>query len=233
MSEGARTWGLRLLALAIAIAVWYSVSLSGRESLTETTVDQVNVSYNMPRGLVVLNPGRTVRVRLRGSSKKIRQLNPSLVRAQVELTQSEPGEVDVTLGPDDIQVSDDFEVVSIDPNTIRVEVDREVTQRVLVRARLAGEPAAGARLGEPEVFPDQVMVTGPESLIIKLEALQTRPVRLDGHALTFEETVSVVPPEDPLIQIVQPSKVAVRVPLQPPALPEEEGQERVKGKVKG
>ena len=42
--------------------------------------------------------------------------------------------------------------------------------------------------------------------------LATRPINLDSHALTFEETVQVVTP-DPLIQIVQPSKVTVRVSL--------------------
>ena len=36
-----------------------------------------------------------------------------------------------------------------------------------------------------------------------------------GHALSFEETVAVVSP-DPLIQVVQPSKVSVRVPMRQP-----------------
>jgi len=90
-----------------------------------------------------------------------------------------------------------------------------VTQRLPVRPQLVGEPAAGAVPGEPEVLPNQVLVTGPESLISKYDWLNTRPISLDGHALTFEETIAVIPP-DPLIQVVQPSKVTVRVPLGQP-----------------
>ncbi|HZF14211.1 MAG TPA: CdaR family protein [Thermoanaerobaculia bacterium] len=214
MSERARVWGLRLLALAISAAIWYSVSLQGRETLTERVVE-ASVSYNRPRGFLILDPVQSVNVRLRGSSKKVRMLNPYQVNVQVEITQNQKGTLSVSLGPDDVQVPEGFEVVSIDPNTIRVELDREVTQRLPVRPQLVGEPAAGAVPGEPEVLPNQVLVTGPESLISKYDWLNTRPISLDGHALTFEETIAVIPP-DPLIQVVQPSKVTVRVPLGQP-----------------
>jgi YbbR domain-containing protein len=215
LSESARTWGLRLLALAISAAMWYSVSLQGRETMTERIVE-ASVSYNRPRGFVILDPVGSVNVRLRGSSKKVRVLNPYQVNVQVELTQSQKGTFSVSLGPDDVQVPEGFEVVSIDPNSIRVELDREVTQRLPVRPQLVGEPAAGSAPGEPEVLPNQVLVTGPESLISKYDGINTRPISLDGHTQTFEETISVIPP-DPLIQVVQPSKVNVRVPMEPAA----------------
>ena len=48
-------------------------------------------------------------------------------------------------------------------------------------------------------------MTGPEPMLARIDSLSTRPISLDGHALTFEETVEVVPP-DPLIQIVQPRR---------------------------
>jgi hypothetical protein len=51
-------------------------------------------------------------------------------------------------------------------------------------------------------------------MLAHTNALSTLPVSLDGHALTFDESVAVVPP-DPLIQIGQPSQVTVRVPIQP------------------
>jgi YbbR domain-containing protein len=214
LSERARIWGLRFLALAISAAMWYSVSLAARETTTERSVE-ASVSYNRPRGFVVLDPVQTVNVRLRGSSKKVRVLSPYQVNLQVELTQSQKGTFSVSLGPDDVQVPEGFEVVSIDPNAIRVELDREVTQRLPVRPQLVGEPGAG-KAGEPEVLPNQVLVTGPESLISKYEWINTRPISLDGHTQTFEETISVIPP-DPLIQVVQPSKVNVRVPIEPAA----------------
>jgi hypothetical protein len=98
---------------------------------------------------------------------------------------------------------------------IRVELEKEVTQRLPVVPKLIGEPAGGATLDEPEVLPNQVLVSGPASRIARAATLSTQPISLDGHALPFEATVSVVSP-DPLIQIVQPFKVLVRVVLKPP-----------------
>ena len=138
----------------------------------------------------------------------------------------------ISLGPDNVLVPEGLEVASIEPNTIQVDLEREVTQRIQVVPQLMGRPAAGTAAGEPEVFPNQVLVTGPEPMLARIDALSTRPVNLDGHALTFEESVAVVPP-DPLIQIVQPTKVTVRVPMQQPSVgptPAKPRKEKRKGK---
>lgn len=233
MSESARTWGLRLLALAIAIGLWFSVSFEDREVLSERVVE-ASVSYNRPRGFVILDPVQNVQVRLRGSSKQIRQLNPYMVDAQVELTRAQEGIVNVSLGPENVLMPEGLEVVSIEPNVIRVELEREITQRIPVVPEIIGTPAPGAKIEEPEVFPNQVLVTGPASLLAKTDSLTTRPVSLSGRSATFEETVAVIPP-DPLIQIVQPSKVSVRVPIQPPpgAADDGKGQDNLQNTPKG
>src|SRR5262249_17509337 len=132
VSESTRIWGLRLLALLIAVALWYRLSLEGRETLTERTVD-APVSYNRPRGYVIIDPVQTVSVRLRASSKKFRQLNPYQVTVQVELTQQQPGVVNLNLSPEDVQLPEGYGVVAIDPDVIRVELDREITQRLPVK----------------------------------------------------------------------------------------------------
>lgn len=214
MSEGLRTWGLRLLALGIAIALWFSISLEDRQELSERLVE-ASVSYNRPTGYIVLDQVPSVRVRLRGGSKQIRELNPFQVNVQVELARASPGASSVSLGPENVLLPEGLEVVSIEPNTIRVELEEEGTKRLPVVPKIVGEPAAGAVAGEPEVFPNLVLVSGPQSLLRRAESLETLPISLDGHALSFEVEVPVVSP-DPLLQIAQPSRVTVRIPLRQP-----------------
>jgi len=214
VNESIRTWGLRLLALGIAIGFWFSVSFEDREVLSERAVE-ASVSYNLPKGFVILDPTGTVTVRVRGSSKRVRQLNPYMVDVQVELPRAQEGLATVNLSPENVLMPDGLTVVAIEPNEIRVELERETSQRIPVVPEIVGEAAPGSKVEPPEVFPNQVLVTGPESLLAKTRSLRTRPVSLDGHDTTFEETVAVVPP-DPLIQIVQPSKVSVRVTIEPP-----------------
>ncbi|HEX9670692.1 MAG TPA: CdaR family protein [Thermoanaerobaculia bacterium] len=228
MSERWRLWGIRLLALGIAVGIWFSVSLDERRRLSEKVVE-ASVSYNRPRGMIILDPVGTVEVRLRGTERAIRQLNPDLVDVEINLARTPEGQVTVPLGPDDVLTPDGLEVVSIRPNAIRLELDREITRRVPVEPVLVGEPAAGSTAGTPEVLPNQVQVTGPESLLSRLQSLQTAPISLDGHAVPFDVLVAVEAP-DPLIQIVPPSRVNVHVPMtQPEIRPDAlrgEGQER-------
>ncbi|HEV7785580.1 MAG TPA: CdaR family protein [Thermoanaerobaculia bacterium] len=216
MNETARTWGLRLLALGIAIGIWFNASLQDRLASSERLVE-AGVSYNRSRGFMIINPVPTVNVRLAGSKKAIRKLSPLTVGVTVELPQRQEGMVTINLGPESVTAPEGLEVVSIEPSSIRVELAREITQRLPVVAKLTGEPAAGAVAGEPEIFPSQVMVSGPDSMLSRIDHLSTVSISLDGRAITFELSVPVVTP-DPLIQIVQPTQVSVKIPM---SLPDE------------
>jgi len=214
MNAGTQTWGLRVLALGIAIGLWFNFSFEAREAPSERLIE-AGVSYNRPRDYIVLDPVQSVNVRLRGSSKAVRRLSPAQVSVQVDLSRYQQGTWQVSLGPENVLMPENLELVSIEPAVIRAELEKEVTQRLPVVPKLTGEPAGGATLEEPEVLPNQVLVTGPLSRITKAGTLSTQPISLDGHAIPFEVQVPVVSP-DPLIQIVQPFKVLVRVVLTPP-----------------
>jgi YbbR domain-containing protein len=204
-------WGLRLLALLAAVAVWFSASFVKRERVSEKLID-ATVTYNPTRGLIILDPLQTVKVRLRGPDRQIRTLAPHVVDVVIEVSGVAAGTLDVQLDDSNVLRPEGLEVVAIEPNSIPLRLDREKTQMLKVSPRLVGEPAAGAEPLSPIAHPDMVQVTGPESLLAGITAATTSPISLDGHALSFKQTVSVVPP-DPLVRIVQPSVVTVEVPM--------------------
>lgn len=218
MSERASRWGLRLLAFAIALGVWFFVTLETRGQRAGEKQIDANVTYNTPRDLMILAPVEKVSVRLRGRTQQVRNLNPLVVDVLVDLAHAGVGPIDVHLGPQNVYMPEGLEVISIDPNLIHLVLDRQVNRLVPVQARLTGEPAAGAVAAGVEVAPDRVLVSGPESRLQQLAALPTNPVVLDGHALDFEETAAVISP-DPLVQIVQPSVVTVKVTMHLPVIP--------------
>ncbi|MEO7795579.1 MAG: CdaR family protein [Thermoanaerobaculia bacterium] len=204
-------WGLRLFAIFAAVAVWFSASFVKRERVSEKLID-ATVTYNPTRGIIILDPLQTVKVRLRGPDRQIRTLAPHVVDVVIEVTGSATGTVDVQLDESNVLRPEGLEVLAIEPNSIPLRLDREKSQMVKVSPRLIGEPAAGAEPLSPIASPDMVLVIGPESLLAGLTAATTSPINLDGHALTFKQTVSVVPP-NPLVRIVQPSVVTVEVPM--------------------
>lgn len=208
-------WGLRLLALALALPLWFFVAVEEREVVGEKVLEAA-ITYSPPNGYVLLDPVQRARVRLRGRASRIRNLNPFVVDIFLEIPAAERSAYDLQILPENVIMPEGVEVVSIEPATIRVRLDREVTGMLPVRARLVGEPAAGAVAREVQVIPDKVLVSGPESRLRAVNNLVTTAVDLDGHALDFEETAAVLSP-DPLIKVLQPAVVTVRVPMQPPA----------------
>jgi len=212
--HSANRWGLRLFAVLAAIVVWFSSSFVKRERVSEKLID-ATVTYNPTRGIIILDPLQTVKVRLRGPDRQIRTLAPHVVDVVIEVSGNATGTRDVQLDESNVLRPEGLEVVAIEPNSIPLRLDREKTQMLRVSPRLVGEPAAGAEPLSPIAHPDMVQVVGPESLLAGITAVTTSPISLDGHALSFKQTVSVVPP-NPLVRIVEPSVVTVEIPMQFP-----------------
>jgi YbbR domain-containing protein len=205
------TWGLRLLALAIAVALWLAISVDEREARGQRAVT-ASVTYNSPEELVLLDPIQQLQVLLSGPDSQISTLDPRQVSVRVDLSEVDPGTHTLSLGPGDVSLPPNLRVESITPNQVRVEIDRRESKQLRVEPIFTGEPAAGATLGQVTVIPAEVVVEGPASRLAGIDSVETVPISLDGHALSFEETAAVSSP-DPLVQVQQPTRVRVRIPL--------------------
>lgn len=214
MNETRGGWGTRLVALLVAVLLWFFIAFEKREAMSEKVIE-ASVTYNTPRSFIVLDPVERVKLRLRGPTSRIRNLNPSLVDVLVAPPVTAPGAIDFRLRPENVIMPERIEVVSIEPSVLRLELDREATAMVAIRPRLSGEPAAGATAGEPQVLPDRALVSGPQSRIERIAHLPTTAVSLDGHAFDFSEPAAVVSP-DPLVKVMEPSVVTVFVPMRLP-----------------
>ncbi len=223
MSERVRIWGLRLLAISLALVLWFFISFERREIPAERELE-VPVTYSLPRDLVRLDQINTVHVKLRGDASVVRTLTPFMVDVLVQLPDAEAGSQVVELAETHLSMPTGLTLIAFDPPQLVLELDREVSRLLPVEAQLVGEPAAGAIWETPRVSPDRVLVRGPESLVQELNFLLTSPVTLDGHALTFDEVTTVQSPTA-LVRIIQPVVVTVRVPMKQPGMPLEEETE--------
>lgn len=225
MSEGKTIWALRALALALAILAWAFISLD-RERQAERPVT-ATVQYSIPDQLVLLEPVESVTVRLSGPASAFVNLNPFQVFVVVDLTDRPQGAAEFPLTPSDVVRPAGLTVVSIEPNLLTLDLDRLVSEMRPVIPRFAGEPSAGAVVGSLSVQPESVLVRGPASILRQIASVDTRPVDLTGHAITFSEQSLLVLP-DPLVTVIEPAVVTVRVPLEipnTPALDEDTGDD--------
>jgi YbbR-like protein len=216
MTKRAGRWGLRLLAVTIAIVVWWLASVEKRERVSERVVD-ASVSFNSPPGLILLDPIQTVKVRLRGPDRRVRAVSPYEIDVLVDIKTDIPGTALVLLNASNVVAPEDIEVTSIEPNSLAIRVDRESTVELPILPQIVGEPAGGAVPDQPRMVPDRARVRGPQTIVSTLSSVSTSPISLDGHALSFSQTVSVVA-SDPLVHVVEPRFVTVQVPMKSPEI---------------
>jgi YbbR domain-containing protein len=65
VNESGRLWGLRVLALGLALLLWFVLSFERRETRSEKQV-QAAVTYMRGDDMVILNPRQTIDVTLSG-----------------------------------------------------------------------------------------------------------------------------------------------------------------------
>jgi len=209
-------WPLRLLSLATAIVLWLLFSYSGRQGASsERTLTSVPVTYNTPQGYILMNPTTSLSVRVTGGEQAILNLTPFQVSAVVSLA-PRAGIQEIVLDERHVSRPSGIDVVSITPDRLSLDVDREIEKRLRVIPDPRGEPAAGAVEGEHTAEPEFVTVKGPQTSLESRDNIFA-PVSIAGRAHSFEQSVTV-DTADPLVQVVGSTTVRVSVVLEPPSL---------------
>lgn len=210
----------KLLALAIAIAMWFGVSWQRRERISERSYRLPLSMANIPARMLIASPlPAGVDVRLRGPFTALRQLDPQKLQAVVDLSNASGGTKLYRLGPEDVNVPPEVEVLSVAPDELTIRLETATEKSVPVTPDLTGEPAEGMRVTDAAAEPHMALVVGPESSVARLTQVRTEPVSVAGRRSTFATTAGVLV-DSPGIRLRQGAAVLVTVHIAPAASPE-------------
>jgi len=201
-------WPLKLLAVALAFAIWVSVT-------GETVVVQdftVPLELQLPETKMVASSlPTTVTVRLRGQEGVMRRFDPVPMALRVDLRGAQEGEQDVQLlSRDLVGVPREVEVDFIDPDRLNLKLDERLRVELPVEPTFLGQPPEGFTFYGARVRPDTVVVEGPKSQLSTVEVLRTNPIRLDNRTEPFSLRVTAVP-EDSYVRMLDPGPIEVAV----------------------
>lgn len=208
--------GLKVISLLIAIALWLAVS---NEPPSEAAVNVAIVFRNMPEDLEISSENvPSAQVRVRGPERLVRQLQPSDVHAEIDLTGMKPGERTFDLTANQIGLPDKVHTVQIVPSQIHLLFDRRMTKTVPVRPRVIGTFASGYSIGQVKSDPEMIEVVGPKKSVDGVESAITDPIDVSGliDRTTFSRHAYV---SDPLIQVVDPHPVRITVIMERAPIP--------------
>ena len=212
-----RNFGMKALALATACATWWVVSGDRRERISERSFRIPLSVVNIPLGTMIVSPlPDAVDVRVRGPFTPLRQLDPSKLDAVLDLIEAQPGERRYLIAPEDINVPQNVEVVSIAPAEVRVLLDKVAEKQVPVLADLTGRPASGWILEDVAAEPRFARIVGPAGTLAKTDGVRTEPVSIEGREGSFAVPTTLAA-QAPGVRVRESQIVTVRVRMR--ALP--------------
>lgn len=209
-------WPYMLIAFALAVALWLSVSAEGA---TQQEIPVRLIVQNLdPRYVMTSRPPDRVNVVFRGAGRDLFQLavfsQPRLVYT-VENVRSRVQEVELT--PDMVAVPQALDVTPLDVRSGRLVLRFEpaLERRVRVVPRVETLPAPGYTIAGPiEVNPSRITIRGAEGAVRSIDTLWTVPLRLEGIEATTVREIEIERPdvESPLDLSVE--SVRVEVPIE-------------------
>ncbi|MGA8773792.1 MAG: CdaR family protein [Terriglobales bacterium] len=198
---------MKLLSLLLAVGLWMAVA---RDPIASVEV-RVPIEFSLPDNIVMDSSTFTqAQVLVRGPKRLMHRLEPGDVRADVDLSNVQPGERTFELH---VHVPQDMEVVQIIPSQFHLSFDSRETRAVEVHPRITGTFPSGVKVDKVIADPPTVTVTGPRRRVDALEAASTDPVDASG-ATTSASFLTQVYLADPLIQVVHPRPIRVTVMME-------------------
>ncbi len=199
---------LKLVSLLLAIGLWLVVA---RDPIAEVEMKVPIEFHNLPDNLEIDSASFTeAQIRVRGPERAIHRLQASDVRAEIDLSNVNPGERTFDLTARHVHLPQELEVVQIIPGQFHLSFDNRETRVVEVRPRVIGNFASGVRLKQWIADPPNVTIAGPRRRVDAVDAAITDPVDASG-TMTRASFVTQAYVPDPLIQVVHPSPIRVTV----------------------
>jgi YbbR domain-containing protein len=184
--------GLGLLSLALAVSLWAFVTEEENPTRTDFLPGAIPVeTVNVPEGLAVASlSDAAVSVRVSVPDDTWDDLTIEDFRAIADLSAAKARENAVTLRFRSERRR--VEVVEVIPPRVTVNLEPITTKVVPVTVKLIGAPPLGYSTASGRTTPEQVEVTGAESLVALVEEA-VADVNVQGVRVSLEQVFTLVP----------------------------------------
>lgn len=179
-------WALKLIALAITLALWLGVT--GLSTPTTERITGVPLTLRFSNNTEVTNsPIKEVDIFITGDKRRIENINKRELAISVDLTDIEPGDRVVSLTPENISVDlpPGVKIDEIQPNKMVVKLENVMERQVEIKPETSGNLPEGYEIYGLTATPAAVNVRGPESFVNALNFISTEKIDVTGRASSF------------------------------------------------
>lgn len=204
-----RNFYLKFIAAVLTLALYIWVS----EDRETVVAGFAPVQMVVPDGLVLVSdPIDRVKVSIRGRWSDIHRFDASqLDPIRLELSPTDRDTV-VNLTSNMIRVPPGLRVTNLEPASVYVDMEREVSKTVQVSPQISGEPAPSYTVDEVRASPSTVTLLGPRSRLDRLTSIPTEVIDISGRSHDLRRQVRLRI-EDGLLRAEDPHPLVVDVSI--------------------
>lgn len=190
---------LKIVSVVVGILVWLVVVNVDNPIVDKTFVVQnvelVNEAYIDDTGKVCMQDEKqtSVRVTITGERKLLSRISIDDIHAVADLQQAvsldtNPVMIPITATCTGISPSN----IKVSPQNLSVQLEEKVTSEFMVTVVNSDEssPGKGYEIGSQTVSPEKVRITGPKSLVNKIDKVNVN-VNVDGITQDTSETANL------------------------------------------
>lgn len=171
-----------IISIIFSIIVWGTISLSGE---FYSNIEVPLKIVDLPNGYTVgTHLPSKVSLKLKGEGWKLLSVNIGKDVMYDVSVKKRSGEREIKLLDhitDNRWIISDLEVMDITPVTIDCMIEKKMSKKLPVSADLNIDFKAGYGMASPiTIEPDSVVVTGPGSVLSKIESVQTEEIKLSS-----------------------------------------------------
>lgn len=183
------------LSLVLAAVLWLSIiiSVSQVKEITAT----IPVEYKVADRMVIIgdNP-ESARVKLSGPISIMNMVNPRDLKATIDLTRSPPGEVEVSIARNTIDLPRDVNLLDVEPANYTVKVHSFNQEKLTIKPQLVGSLPEGYKIDSLEITPETLPVLFTTDKDLVEEAfLTTSPIFLQTISQSTKLVCKVIAPQ--------------------------------------
>lgn len=184
--------GLKVLALLITGVLWLSVA---SRPVSQVALNGA-IAFDLPESpalTVSKYDTATARVYLEGPREALDTLRAGQLTVTADMTAVEPGVRVILLKvePGRNGLPPNVRVDKIEPDRIRITVERVIEREVTITPRWEGDPPPGSEVIDWQITPPNVKIAGAESQMREITGVSTETVRLTDKTGTFSEHIAI------------------------------------------
>jgi YbbR domain-containing protein len=163
-----RNLGLKVVALALGTALWFTVS--GPQ--VERNVPRVPVNYrNVPPAMEITDQTEAVDVHVRGVASQVSQIQSYQMSVVVDLAGQQPGWLELPVRADQVLAPIGVEVAQVDPGAVTLRLERsDAGERTLDTIPVTARNVGAGRQFQTEPSAVAVTLRGSRAALARLDA---------------------------------------------------------------